>query len=170
MNFNATRTKMTISKFKLLFLLLFLFVFAGQAQEDIPYETKDNFGFELDYTFRTRPPPDNEKVSFVESTSRGGSQVLPYLKVKFDFPSFDTKYFKYKVENHLGVVIKSRKLKSQDFYILDMGFSDDVKDRITSHKYTIYFYNKAKKALAKIDIEVAENGDLFLNGEFHGRI
>ncbi|MEM6524427.1 MAG: hypothetical protein AAF693_11565 [Bacteroidota bacterium] len=140
------------------------------AQDPIPYEPKENFRFELDYTFKTRPPPDTDKVSFVESNTPRGSQVLPYLKVKFEFSDFDVKYFKYKVQNYSGSIIKTRKIRLPESYVLDMGFSDDLKDRITSHKYSIYFYEKSKKAISKIDIEVAENGDLFLNGEFHGRI
>ncbi|MEM6362697.1 MAG: hypothetical protein AAF149_10715 [Bacteroidota bacterium] len=155
-----------------IFLLLVLFLFEAQAsvQEDVPYEPRDNFGFELDYTFKTRPPPDSEKVYLAENRSVRGSQVLPYLKLRFEFSSFDATYFRYKVENHVGSVIKSRKLKFPDSYVLDMGFSDDVKDRVTPHQYTIYFYNKTKEPISKIAIEVAENGDLLLNGEFHGRI
>ena len=72
--------------------------------------------------------------------------------------------------NRSWIIIKSRKLKFPDSYVLDMGFSDDVKDRVTPHQYTIYFYNKTKEPISKIAIEVAENGDPLLNGEFHGRI
>ncbi|MEM1406886.1 MAG: hypothetical protein AAGG59_08940 [Bacteroidota bacterium] len=154
----------------LLLLVLFLYRTDANAQEDVPYESKENFGFELDYTFKTRPPPNNEKVYLTENKSVRGSQVLPYLKLRFEFSSFDATYFRYKVEDHIGSVIKSRKLKFPDSYVLDMGFSDDVKDRVTSHKYTIYFYNKAKEPISKIAIEVAENGNLLLNDEFHGRI
>ncbi|MEM7107075.1 MAG: hypothetical protein AAF519_02530 [Bacteroidota bacterium] len=140
------------------------------SQDKVPYEPKENFGFELDYTFKTRSAPSIDKVSFVESNAPRGSQVLPYLKIKFDFSDFEIRYYRLKVYNNVGIVIKNRKIKRPVSYTLDMGFSDDLKDRVTSHKYSIYFYEKSKQPISKIDIEVAENGDLFLNGEFHGRI
>ncbi len=136
----------------------------------VPYEPKENFNFELDYTFKTRVPSESEKISFVESNASRGSQILPYLKVLFNFSGFDDRYYRYKVKNLAGAVVKNRKIKLPESLVLDMGFSDDIKDRITSHKYTIFFYTKDKITISKIDIEVAENGDLLLNGELYGRI
>ena len=145
-------------EFRIVLLLLVIFFHVGYSQEPVPFEPKDNFGFELDYQFKTK-----------SSTPRV-SQTLPYLMVKFDWADLNKDYYRYKVDNNQGQIVRNKKLKFPDSYVLDMGFSDDLKDRVTPYKYSIHFYNKDKKRVSKIVIEVAENGDLLLNGEFHGRI
>ena len=156
---------------RVLFSLCLLFVTViAPAQHEAPYENIENFSFELDYSFKIRTPPDNQQVSLVEG-NRYSSQPLPYLKVKFVFDGLPKEYFRFKVENVEGNVIKNKKFKSDaDVYILDMGFSDDLKDKITSYKYTIFFLTKDKEVLSKIELEVQENGNFMLNDEFHGRI
>lgn len=152
-----------------LFLLLLLYGF-GYGQDLVPFESKENFGFELDYQFKTRPPPNMDKLDFTKTSAPRGSQTLPYLMIKFDWAELNKNYYRYKVDNSQGQIVRNKKLKFPDSYVLDMGFSDDLKDRVTPHKYSIYFYNKDKERVSRIVIEVAENGDLLLNGEFHGRI
>lgn len=151
-------------------LLLTLTVGIVSAQQDVPYESEDHFEMLLDYTFKVRTPPDRDKISLVQ-TDTYSAQPLPYLKVKFAFSGLPEAYYRFKVENIKGDVIKNKKFKSaSETYVLDMGFSDDLKDQVTSYKYTIFFLTKTKDVLSKIDVEVEENGNFLLNGEFHGRI
>ncbi len=155
---------------RVFFISLFSVVFSGVfAQGGLPYEPKENFGFELDYSFKTKPPPENSKVSLVENADYT-AQPLPYLKVRLSFNDLPDHYFRFRVENNKGSIVKNKKIKTPETYILDMGFSDDLKDRVTPHKYTIFFLTKDKERISMIQIEVEENGNLLLNGEFHGRI
>ena len=151
-------------------ILILLLSFSMFSQVELSFEPKENFDFELDYSFKTRPPVSADKVTFIEGAKRGGAQVLPYLKINFNFNSLPSEYYRIRVEDGDGKLIKSKKLKRPDIFVLDMGFSDDVKDRITPHKYVIIFQTKAKNSISKIEVEVEENGDLLLNGSFHGRI
>ena len=139
------------------------------VQDDIAYEPKENFEFELDYQFKVKPPPDGDQVSLVEGTEYR-AQPLPYLKVKFSFSDFPGHYFRLKVVDSNGSVRKNKRLKLPETYILDMGYSDDLKDRVAPHKYTLFFVTREKEMISKVEVEVKEDGNLLLNGEFHGRI
>ena len=139
------------------------------AQDSIPYESRENFEFELDYSFKIKPPPAGDKVNLGYSKSYT-AQPLPYLKLKFGFLNLPNHYFRLRVEDNHGEVKRNKKLKAVETYVLDMGYSDDVKDRVTPHKYTLFFLSKERDKISKIEVEVEENGNLLLNGEFHGRI
>ena len=139
------------------------------AQGPIAYESKENFEFELDYSFKMKPPPERDKVDLGYSTSYT-AQPLPYLKLKFGFLNLPKHYFRLRVEDNFGVVRRNKRLRAPGIYVLDMGYSDDVKDRVAPHKYTLFFLSKERDKISKIEVEVEENGNLLLNGEFHGRI
>ena len=53
---------------------------------------------------------------------------------------------------------------------LDMGYTDDIKDRVSAYEYTVYYLTADKKPLSKIVIQFDEDGTYFVNGEKRGKI
>jgi hypothetical protein len=52
---------------------------------------------------------------------------------------------------------------------LDMGFTDDMIDRVHAHEYTLTFIDANKLPVNRIVINVAEDGSFFVNGEKRGK-
>jgi len=51
-----------------------------------------------------------------------------------------------------------------------MGYTDDIKGRVTEHEYTVYFLSKDKKPVSRIVIYFQEDGTFLVNGEKRGRV
>lgn len=152
-------------------LLIILFVLVGSVSfcQEVPYLPMDDFEFEMDYDFKSKPPPEKNKVTFTEKEYYSASP-LPYVKVNFKFINLPEDAFRVRVENFRGGVLKSKKLKNLDVLEFDLGFSDDIKDRVEPHSYYIFVENKNRERLSKIKIYVEETGDFYLNDELFGKI
>ena len=137
--------------------------------QEIPFLALADFEFEMDYDFKSKPPPEKDKVNFTEREVYSASP-LPYVKVSFNFVNLPNEAFRVRVINLRGGILKTKKLKNLDILEFDLGFSDDIKDRVEPHAYYIYIENKAKEKLSKIKIFVEEGGDFYLNDELFGKI
>ncbi|ELR73890.1 hypothetical protein C900_00054 [Fulvivirga imtechensis AK7] len=103
-------------------------------------------------------------------TSPGTTDLLPYVKVKFDLLTLGQNDYRIKVVNGHGGSVFSRKLKGPMAFDIDMGFAEDIKDRIVPHSYSVYFMDKAKNILSQITIEVKKDGELLLNEQVYGKL
>jgi hypothetical protein len=52
---------------------------------------------------------------------------------------------------------------------LEVGFTDDVKDRVTPHHYFLTLVSPKKTETSKIEILIEEDGTFFVNGEKRGK-
>ena len=52
---------------------------------------------------------------------------------------------------------------------LDLGFTDDMIDRVTSHEYTLTFFGADKTIVDRIVISIREDGSFLVNNEKRGR-
>ncbi len=152
-----------------LIIVLLVFFSANIYSQDVPFLPLADFEFELDYDFKSKPPPDKNKVTFTEKTPYS-ADLLPYVKVNFSFTNLPEEAFRVRVVNLRGGIVKSKKVKNLDILEFDMGFSDDIKDRVEPHAYYIYIENKTKDYLSKVKIFVDESGDFYLNDEPFGKI
>jgi hypothetical protein len=50
-----------------------------------------------------------------------------------------------------------------------MGFTTDMKDRVTPYEYVLIFYDKKKNEISKIVIFIGEDGAFIVNGEKRGQ-
>jgi hypothetical protein len=62
-----------------------------------------------------------------------------------------------------------KKVDTQSVIQLNLGFTDDMKDRVTAYEYTISFVSAEKIAINKILITVDKDGSFFVNGEKRGK-
>lgn len=151
-------------------IILFSVLFSlSSYSQDIPFTSSDHFEFKLDYDFKTRPAPSNDKVNLVEERSYSSSP-LPYVKVSFTFSKLSNEAFRVRVEDNQGNGIKSKKVNKLEVLEFDLGFSDDIKDRVKPHVYFVYIENKEKKRLSMIKIFVEESGNFYLNDNLFGKI
>jgi hypothetical protein len=67
-----------------------------------------------------------------------------------------------------GLVNKKLKHPLTTFPLV-IGYTDDVKDRVTPHEYILTFLSEDKTPLSRIVIFIDEDGTFAVNGEKRGR-
>lgn len=152
---------------KSLSFLLLMFFF-----QDLPYKPKEEFEIKLDYKFKQRPSPERSVVNLNETRAeherRTSSDLLPYLVLQVKMLKLNDEA-RIRVTNNLDSKSFSKKIEEGIVIPLDLGFTADVKDRITAHEYVITFLSPQKSEVSRILINVDQDGSFFVNGEKRGR-
>lgn len=151
-----------------------LFCLALFPLQDIPYKPKENFEVMLDYQFKVKPAPDHTQVYLTETVGqyerRKSASPLPYLELNVKISKLDPGEVRLSVTNNTGEEVIRRKKISEGMVIpLDVGFTDDVKDRVAPHEYTFTFLTADKTPVSRIVIFIGEDGTFLVNGEKRGR-
>jgi hypothetical protein len=152
------------------FLLFFSFVI---FQEDLPFKPKEEYDIKLNFEFRQRPSQSNTSVNFEERGKGADSKnagPLPYIHVLVNVLQRRPDEARIKVVNNLESTLLSKKLDKVTSFTLDLGFTDDLKDHVSAHEFTIYFLSAEKLAVRKIVISFDEDGNYFVNGEKRGKV
>ncbi len=136
---------------------------------NVPFLSDDDFDFELDYQFKTKPS-NMKDVAFSERELTTTTDNLPYVKMKIMLKNTSEDHYRYKVIDNKSKTMLNRKIKGDDEFVIDMGFSDDIKDRVHAHQFSVIIYNKNKDPLSKIVIEFGTNGDMLINQNLMGKI
>jgi hypothetical protein len=152
----------------LVYLLLVPFVF-----QDLPFKPKDEFEVKLDYQFKQRPPVSHTSVkidyALSDEEKRNSSAILPYLTLNVRVMK-NAGATRVSIKNNRDQRLLNKKLKVEPAIIpLVLGYTDDVKDRVTAHEYTLIFMTDDKQPISKIVIFIDEDGTFLLNGEKRGR-
>lgn len=155
----TTCLKMPHSILFVLFLLLW--------QEEVPYKPAEDFRLGLDYNFKTRPTEQVSDYDREKKVTTGGP--LPYLILDCKILKLADGEVKVKIVRGSREVISTRNIKVGTSINLDMGFTEDMKDRVTPHEYTLYFLNDKKKQLSRIHLFIGEEGDFLVNGTTRGK-
>lgn len=153
-------------------MLLLYFLLISFLQET-PFKPREEFEIKLDYQFKQRPPVDQTSVQLdfeaEAHKNRNASAILPYLTLNINILKNSTAA-KVVIKNNLNQSVVNKKLKTEPTIIaLVVGYTDDVKDRVSPHEYTLVFLSADKKPLSKIVIFVDEDGTFIVNGEKRGR-
>jgi hypothetical protein len=151
---------------KSILILTLFFNFSG-LEPDIPLLSMQSFEYVLDYNFKNKPSPD---VDYLKKNPAYKTHPLPYVKMTFIVDGEVHNFFRYKVINNFNLTIKNKRFKGLEQIELDIGFTEDIKDRITAHSYSIIFYNDDKKAISMILINFTEEGDMYINENLLGKI
>lgn len=151
-------------------LIFILVVFLVQ---DIPFKPNETFEVKLDYQFKQRPPIDPNTVRLGQSVKeydhRGSTSVLPYLMLNVKVLSLPQNKMRVRVTSNLDERGGYKKVAPNDVLELDLGFTDDMKDRVTAHEHTVTFTDDDKKPLNRIVISIGEDGSFLVNGEKRGK-
>ena len=151
---------------------LFAALFFAAVLQDVRYKPNDEFDIKLKYEFRQRVMNDNTTI-YPDGTSTGvrnvSSAMLPYLDIKLTAVKLQTQEVRLRIVNNKGVSVYSRKVKEGDIAPINMGFTDDVKDRVSAHEYTASFLNADRQEMSRIVITVHEDGTFLVNNEKRGK-
>lgn len=145
------------------------------AQDSVPLKPKEEFEIKFELSVKQRPYSDNTRTlrygeTISEHERRNSVELLPYLKLNVKITTAHPSEVKLKVFKDDGNSAFSKKVESGLEFKLDLGFTDDIKDRIVGYKYVIRFYTPEKKEFTKIVIEFDTEGYYFVNGEKRGKI
>lgn len=150
-------------------ILLLAFLFT----QEIPVKPKDEFEIKLDYQFKNRPAQDHNAVHFDETKKEHDRRVsaapLPFLILNIKMLKLSGEEVKLRVTNNLNPRIAVRKVQEGTVVPLQIGFTDDAKDRVAAHQYTLTLLSPKKTETSKIEIFIEEDGTFLVNGEKRGK-
>lgn len=155
-------------------LLIFLLSFLFQDKKEVPYKPFSEFEILIDYKFKQRPGVDRYKVDYSETREdREKNQFqgapLPYLVVSIKLLKLSEEEVKVKAINNLGHNVFSKKAELDTPVKIDVGFTDDAKDRVTPYEFTITFLSLKKKETSRIHMFIMEDGTFVVNNEKRGK-
>lgn len=143
------------------------------GQDSIPYKSSDEFEIKLDYQFKPRPTPNAYNVKFEESASdyskRTSSTPLPYLTLNLEILKASSEEVRVKGFRNGKLFLNKRDVKSGTHVEIEMGYTDDMKDRVTPHEYILILSNNDKIEISRIVIFIGEDGAFLVNGEIRGQ-
>ncbi|HNP07717.1 MAG TPA: hypothetical protein PKN99_08815 [Cyclobacteriaceae bacterium] len=142
-----------------MYLILILLSFL--LQDQVPLKPSDEFIFKLDYEFRTKPGGDGKPGGFAAGK-------LPYAEIRITPTKLSDSEERVRITNNLGHKIYSRRAVVDNEMVIDMGFTDDLKDHISVYAFDIVFFSK-KGDESRITLFVEEDGTVLINGEKHGK-
>jgi hypothetical protein len=141
--------------------------------QEVPLKPKEEFDLKLQYEFKQRDQDSRNSVRLHETTAeqarRTNTSLLPYVGIKLKLLNYVPEEVKVKVTDNLGNVVLNKKVKQDDVIFINMGFTDDMKDRVTAFEYTVRFLDDDKKELSRILISVLADGSFFVNNEKRGK-
>jgi hypothetical protein len=141
--------------------------------QDIAFKPKEDFDIKLDYQFRQRPVAEKTAIHFDETVKerdrRTSSSMLPYLIMKVNLLKLADGEVKVKLSNNRDKNMSVKKVEVGSIIPLTLGFTDDVKDRISPHEYYLTFFLADKKESSRIKIVIDEDGTFFVNDEKRGK-
>lgn len=143
------------------------------AQDTVLLKAKEEFEIKFELSVKQRADDDDTKtIRYSESVNEHEKRtgLLPYLKLNVKIVTSHPNEVKLKVFKDNGNAAFSKKVENGMEFKLDLGFTDDIKDRVAGYKYVIQFYTLEKKEFSKIVIEFDTEGNYFVNGEKRGRI
>jgi hypothetical protein len=137
----------------------------------VPYKLSSEFELMIDYKFQDRPFIDRTKEVYdvSEKGKRADSGPLPFLTLKLKLLKLSDEEVKVRIVNSAGNMIINHKANEDMAVSFDVGFIDDVKDRISPHEFTILLYSSSKKVTSRIHLLIMEDGTFMVNNEKKGK-
>jgi len=152
---------------KLIVLLFFGFLL---QQDQIPFKSNDEFELKLQLEFKKRPMQDINTIELEKrSVPSTGGMPAPYLHINLRVLKIVPEEVRVKVTKNPNETLLTKKFDPNVVIKLDLGFTDDIKDRATSHHFIVSYLSKEKKPLSKIEIFFEEDGTYLVNGEKRGK-
>ena len=149
-------------------ILLLIFILGSATAQEIPYKNSDEF--ELFTSFHLVKEQPEKRPDYVVTPVKKYDPTpqmylyatLKILKVNENEASLRA----YTAENLLKY---KKKMKEGLELQFDFGNFESIKKREIPHLFTIFILDKSKTKIGKIEIEVLENGAIFVNGRPHGK-
>ena len=147
-------------------MILFISLLLLIQTEEVPLKPKEEFEIKLDYQLKQKPISDRFSIDYYD-TKEGG--LLPYLIIKIKPLKLSDQEAKVKLVDNKDRIVFNRKINLGDELKLEIGYTDDVKDRVTAHEFNLFFLSNQRKEVSKIHILIAEDGTFLVNDEIRGK-
>ncbi len=152
-------------------LYLLAYFFQGTP---VPHKPKEEFEVLIDYQFKRRSATDALTVDYSETKEdqdkkRYGAGVRPYLILNMKLVKLSSEEVKVRATNTDGRTVYNKKVMVGDMVKFDMGFTDDIKDRVGPYAVSVVFLSKDKKETSRIYLYVHEDGTFLVNDEVRGK-
>lgn len=152
-------------------ILLSLFV----IQEDVPYKPSEEFDLKFNFEFKDRGVDRNVNkiemdLTLKEAEKRKASGLLPYLYLNLKVLKQQPEEIRVKLVENNKKVVMNKKFDSSTVLKLDLGFTDDIKDRTGAYEYIVTFLNEDKDPVSRIVIYFETDGTYKVNDQVRGKI
>jgi len=156
------------------FNIFLLVLFSFWQADVVPYKPKDEFQLGMDFKFKQRPVNDPSVLNFEETKQEHDKKQyaagpLPYLFINCKILKLGTEEVRIRIINGRGNVVVSKKAEVESVIKMDLGYTSDMKDRVSPYEYNIYFLSAKKKELSRIHLFVQEDGTFLVNDEKRGK-
>jgi len=155
-----------------MYLLLLLWI-SLQPQAEIPLKPTEEFKIELEYKFKSRPAADNSFIDVTETVAererRTSTTPLPYLIIHLSFQKLSDKEVRIRCTDNDQRQRLTKKVDTVKVYALDLGFTEDMKDRVTPHEYVFVLMDSDRNDTSRIHLIVEEDGTFLINGVKKGK-
>lgn len=155
-------------------MVLLAFLLALPLQQDVPFKSDDEFVIRLDLKFKSRVISNANRVvvaeTFAEHEKRTSTEQLPFLTLFVTITENSQGEARYKILKDGKVAVSNKKIEVGKEFKLEIGFTDDAKDKVSGYEHVIYLLSADKKEISKIVITIQDNGDYFVNGQKRGRV
>jgi hypothetical protein len=152
---------------------LILLLCAPQDPPEVPMKPVEEFKLELEYKFKQRPAADNAFIDLLETESerdkRRDTTPLPYLIIHISFQTLTDKEVRIRCIDNNRKTRLTKKLEKNKAYKVDLGFTEDMKDRITSYEYIFYLMSDDRKDTSTVILRIEEDGTFLVNGIKRGK-
>jgi len=139
-----------------------------------PYKLNDEFEIKLNFEFKERTRPDPNKVELDQTRKEyersRGSGPLPYLYLNLRILKLVPEEVRVRIIENGSKVVLNKKFDINTVLKLDLGFTDDIKDRVSAYEYTVLFLNNSKEPLSKVVVYFHEDGTYLVNGQVRGKL
>lgn len=153
-------------------VLLWLLSVSFLQQDTVPFKANDEFELTTHYEFKQRSVGDQKAVVYrdTEPAVPRNTGPLPYLSLSLKVLKTNPEEEKIRIINNENTVILNRKLQPGMTVNFEAGFTDDMKDRVKAHQFTILFLSKSKNPISKVVVEVTQDGTFLVNNEKRGKL
>ncbi len=128
-----------------------------------------NLNYDFKYRGNVESMSTKKPAYDINENNNRLSGPLPYVIVHMKLLKLSEDEVRIKIVTNLGKTIFVKKVTQGDSFKLDLGYTDDMKDRVTAYSYSIVFMNKERVGVRIINLEVQEDGTFLMNGEKRGK-
>jgi hypothetical protein len=143
-------------------------------QDEIPFKAEEEFEIKLQFEFKERPRSGANTIELdrtMKEYERSQTSIpLPYLFLNLRVLKQGADEVRIRVFENGMKSVSGKKFNSTTLFKLDLGFTDDIKDRVGAYEYEIVFLSQDKDPVSKITIYFEEDGTYLVNGQIRGKI
>ncbi|MEJ7645575.1 MAG: hypothetical protein WKF87_13355 [Chryseolinea sp.] len=144
------------------------------AQDEIPFKANEDFEVKLNFEFKERTRPDPSRVELGQTAKEyersHASGPLPYLYLNLRVLKQYPEEIRMRVVKNGEKIVLNKKFDLSTVVKLDLGFTDDIKDRVSAYEYTILFLKENKQPVSKVVVYFHEDGTYLVNGQVRGKL